>query len=143
MTATIPSACVQQPERIECQHDEHSHHHVHPKENREPEEKPASHHQKRHGYPVLIFIQGRPLVHHGNGHKSRDKGEQRQQEHRMLPKKDLAEHDYPQIERRFVSVCLPVKGESEDIPVLDGLVSDQQVTRLIVRREIPHDHHRQ
>ena len=60
----------------------------------------------------------------------------------MLPENQPAEHDNPEIERRLVRIGQTVVGESENVPVGNGLVRNAQVTQLIGGREIPQQHRR-
>ena len=60
----------------------------------------------------------------------------------MLTHEELAQHHYPKIKRRLVSIVLPVKSEGEHIAVLYSLISYLEVPQLVVWREIPHYHHR-
>ena len=58
----------------------------------------------------------------------------------MGPEKQLAGHDDPQVEGRFVGVRRTVGGESEEMPVADRLVGDAEIAQLVGRREIAQNH---
>ena len=61
----------------------------------------------------------------------------------MLSQKEPGEHYKPQIERWLVGIGFPLKCKGEHVAVLDCLVSYLEVPELVVRAEVPQDHHRQ
>ena len=61
----------------------------------------------------------------------------------MLPQKKPGQDDQPQVKRRFVGICLSLQSKGKHVPVFYGLVCNLEVPELIVRSEIPEQHHRQ
>ena len=58
----------------------------------------------------------------------------------MFAEKNLAEHDDPDIQGRFVGIRFPLVGKGEQMPVAQRFVGDAQVAQFVRRREIAQDH---
>ena len=52
----------------------------------------------------------------------------------------LAEHDYPEIERRFVGIGRTMIEEGEEVASCKGLVSNAEVSQFIGRGKVSHQH---
>ena len=61
----------------------------------------------------------------------------------MLPQDEPGKHDQPYIKRRFVGIGLTLERKGEYTAVPDGLVGYLEVPQLVIRVEVPQDHHRQ